>query len=123
MTILSMSTGANPGSTASPDMPFAAGTLVLATLSNPREKFWGMLLSLSPAGIALRGIDLNSFDDFIRQLNSGEPVTAGAVFFPMHRVDRLEADVSNGEFPSLNQRFAAKTNLDPSILFAGESLS
>ena len=40
------------------------GCAVLITLHNPREKFWGALLELSGAGIVIRGIDLNSFDDF-----------------------------------------------------------
>ena len=42
-----------------------SGQLVLVTLQNPREKFWGMLLALTPAGASLRGVDLQSFDDFI----------------------------------------------------------
>src|SRR4029077_14284812 len=28
--------------------PFSPGALVIATLSNPREKFWGMILALAP---------------------------------------------------------------------------
>ncbi|MBV9086566.1 MAG: hypothetical protein JOY79_03710, partial [Acidobacteriaceae bacterium] len=82
---------------------FVPGTLVLVTLSSPREKFWGAVLEISSAGLSLRGIDLNSFDDFAGQIKSGEPPMAGAVFFPMHRVERMELDATNGEFPSLAQ--------------------
>ena len=36
---------------------FEPGTPVLVYLHTPREKVFGVLLSLQPAGIALRGID------------------------------------------------------------------
>ena len=55
---------------------FLAGSMVLVTLSNPREKFWGMVLSLNQAGVSLRGIDLHSFEDFIQLVRSGEPASA-----------------------------------------------
>jgi hypothetical protein len=97
-------------SEATPIVPvFVPGAMVLVTLNNPREKFWGAVLEISAAGLSLRGIDLNSFDDFAGQVKAGEPAMAGAVFFPMHRVERMELDAINGEFPSLVQRFAEKT--------------
>ncbi|MCI0352806.1 MAG: hypothetical protein L0Z53_25575 [Acidobacteriales bacterium] len=89
---------------------FARGQIVLVTLNTPREKFWGALLELSPAGVSLRGIDLNSLDDFARQVKSGDAVSPGAVFFPMHRVERMELDARNGDIPSLCERFFSKTN-------------
>src|SRR3954454_14740093 len=87
---------------------FRPGALVLVALNSPREKFWGALLEVSPAGLSLRGIDLNSLEDFARQVKSGEPVTPGAVFFPMHRVERMELDARNGDIPSLCERFLSK---------------
>ncbi len=88
---------------------FARGAVVLVTLNTPREKFFGAILELTPAGLAMRGIDLNSFDDFARLVHEGEPVAASAVFFPMHRVERIELDVRNGDIPALSERFAAKS--------------
>lgn len=82
---------------------------MLATLNGPREKFWGTILELTMAGVGMRGIDLNSFDDFARLIRDGEPVSATAVFFPMHRVERIEVDSRNGDIPSLCERFLAKT--------------
>ena len=67
--------------------PFRAGAVVIATLANPREKFWGAILHLSTTGLSLRGVDLSSFDDFISQIRSGEPFAAGVMFFPMHRLE------------------------------------
>ena len=88
---------------------FGRGAVVLVTLNSPREKFWGVVMELNPAGLAVRGIDLNSFDDFARLVRAGEPAAASTVFFPMHRVERVELDVSSGGIPSLGERFAAKS--------------
>lgn len=88
--------------------PFKAGSVVIVTLNMPREKFWGTLLAITPAGASLRGIDLNSLDDFARQVRAGDEVNANIVFFPMHRIERIESDARNGEIPSLQERFANK---------------
>ncbi|MBZ5645729.1 MAG: hypothetical protein LAN37_00735 [Acidobacteriia bacterium] len=96
---------------------FSAGVLVLVTLNSPREKFWGAILDINPSGVSLRGIDLNSFDDFAGLVRAGEPVTASAVFFPMHRIERLEVDVRNGEIPSLRERFESKAGCDVADIF------
>jgi hypothetical protein len=89
--------------------PFTKGAVVLVTLNTPREKFWGAVLDISPSGIAMRGIDLNSFDDFARLINAGENATPASVFFPMHRVERIELDARNGDIPSLSERFENRT--------------
>ncbi len=105
-----------------PASPFRAGALVIATLSNPREKFWGAILHLSSVGLSLRGVDLSSFDDFITQMRDGEPFTSGVIFFPMHRVERLELDLPEGNIISLGQRFAEKTGQDPAPILVSEFL-
>ena len=94
------------------DDPFAAGSVVIVTLNMPREKFWGTLLALTPAGASLRGIDLNSLDDFARQVRDGDRVSANMVFFPMHRIERIESDARNGDIPSLQERFENKAGRD-----------
>ena len=91
------------------DAPFSKGALVLVTLNTPREKFWGAVIDISPSGIALRGIDLNSFEDFARLIKAGENATPASVFFPMHRVERIELDARNGDIPSLSERFENRT--------------
>jgi hypothetical protein len=93
------------------------GQLVLVTLQNPREKFWGMVLALTPAGVSLRGVDLQSLEDFTQMVKSGEAVTPSVVFFPMHRVQRIEVDGRNGELPSLADQFAAKSGVDVNKYF------
>ena len=91
---------------------FRAGALVLVTLNTPREKFWGAVVDINPAGVSVRGLDLNCFDDFARQLRAGESATPGLVFFPMHRVERMELDARNGDIPSLRERLEQKTGAD-----------
>jgi len=105
-----------------PAAPFHPGALVIATLANPREKFWGAILHLSHVGLSLRGVDLSSFDDFVAQIRDGEPFAAGVLFFPMHRVERLELDLPEGTIPSLAQRFAQKTGQDPAPMLVSEFL-
>ena len=87
---------------------FDEGSVVLLTLHSPRQKCVGVLLRLAPAGVELRCVALESLDDLARQVRDGEPAVASTVFFPMHRVERMELDEACGELPSLAQSFAAK---------------
>ena len=87
--------------------------MVIATLCNPREKFWGMILALAPEGLSLSGAELASFEDLAVMVRDGEPFTPAVVFFPMHRIERVERDLPDGSLPSLSQRFFAKTGLEP----------
>ncbi len=98
--------------------PFQPGALVIATLCSPREKFWGMILALSPNGLSLSGAELASFEDLTVMVRDGEPFTPAVVFFPMHRIERVELDLPDGGLPSLTQRFFAKTGLEPSTALA-----
>jgi hypothetical protein len=94
--------------------PFVPGAIVIATLSNPREKFWGMILALAPEGLSLSGAELASFEDLMVMVRDGDPFTPAVVFFPMHRIERVELDLPDGNLPSLSQRFLNKTGLEPS---------
>jgi hypothetical protein len=87
--------------------------MVVVTLGNPRDKFWGMILSLAPEGLSLSGIELASFEDLVVMVKDGESFTPAVVFFPMHRIERVELDLPDGNLPSLSQRFSAKTGLNP----------
>jgi len=88
---------------------FPPRTLVVVWLASPREKFWGMILRISPVGVYLCGIDLSSFDGFVALLRGGAAAVPSEVFFPMHRVERIEADQRNSDIPSLSERFMAAT--------------
>ncbi len=43
---------------------------ILLVLQSPREKCWGILDEITAAGVFLRGLDLNAFDDWIRAVDS-----------------------------------------------------
>src|ERR1700758_4061646 len=98
--------------------PFSPGAVVIATLSNPREKFWGMILALASEGLSLSGAELASFEDLTVMVKDGEPFTPAVVFFPMHRIERVELDLPDGSLPSLSQRFLAKIGLEPASALA-----
>ncbi|HTT31967.1 MAG TPA: hypothetical protein VMH48_00055 [Methylomirabilota bacterium] len=85
-------------------------SIVVVSLHTPKEKVWGELLSINPSGITVRGIDLNSFDHFIRQINEpdGERMGFPTVFFPMNRVERVALDEPSGSIPSMDEVFARK---------------
>ncbi len=86
-------------------------SIVVVSLHSPKEKLWGELLAIHGAGVTIRGIDLNSFDDFVRQVRDpeGERVGLPTVFFPMNRIERISLDEALGAIPSLADLFAQKT--------------
>ena len=90
--------------------------MVVVTMGNPRDKFWGVILALAPEGLSVAGIELASLEDFVVMVKDGELFSPAVVFFPMHRIERIELDLPDGNLPSLSQRFAAKTGLDPAAL-------
>ena len=100
---------------------FLPGAIVIVTLSNPREKFWGMILALAVEGLSLSGAELASFEDLALMVKEGEPFTPAVVFFPMHRIERIELDLPDGNLPTLSQRFFSKTGLEPSAALSPSS--
>lgn len=88
-------------------------SFVIVSLATPKEKIWGQLIELNAAGVTLRGMDLGSFDDFVRQILAQEEATVGLtlVFYPMHRVERIARDEASGPLPSLADRFHQKVGL------------
>lgn len=102
--------------------PFQSGAVVLVTLNNPREKFWGKVLALDPAGLSLCGIELASFEDATNMFIGGEALSAASLFIPMHRVERVELDCPSGSIPSLSQRFVSRTGIEPHVALVGPPL-
>jgi hypothetical protein len=85
-------------------------SIVVVSLHSPREKIWGELLALNTSGTTVRGIDLNSYDDFIRQVlhPEGDRVGLPTMFLPMQRVERISLDEPCGSIPSLAYLFEQK---------------
>jgi hypothetical protein len=89
---------------------FEPGTPVLVYLHSPREKVFGVLVALTPAGIAVRGIDLAAFEDWLRQEARGDTgLGLVTLFYPMNRVERLERDETVGGLEGIADRFRRET--------------
>ena len=91
-------------------MKIETGACVIVSLGEPREKFWGILDEINAAGISLRGIDLNSFDELLRMLAKNETgIYPATVFFPLRRIERILLDENSGYLPALHSQFAQRT--------------
>lgn len=86
---------------------FERDALVILNLVNPKEKFFGVLVALSPAGVTIRAINLDSFDDWIHQIARDEDVDIGllTMFVPLFRVERIFLDEPTGAIRSYSERF------------------
>jgi hypothetical protein len=85
-------------------------SIVIISLHSPKEKIWGILIDINPSGVTIRGIDLNSFDHFVSQINQldAERVGLPTVFFPMTRIERISLDEPSGSIPSMAEIFERK---------------
>ena len=91
------------------------GSFVLVHLAAPREKFWGLLERLDASGATVRGLAVEGFEDWLKeitreQLPSFSPST---VFFPILRIERISLDETIGEAVSLADRFRRTVGEDP----------
>lgn len=86
------------------------GAAIVLVLHSPREKCWGILDEISSAGVFLRGLDLNAFDDWVSAIIHQEPFMGfGDLFFPMWRVERISKDEASGGVPSLCEQVERRT--------------
>ena len=86
------------------------GAAVILVLHSPREKCWGVLGEVNAAGVFLRGLDLNAFDDWVGAVLHDEIfIGLSDLFFPMWRVERLSRDESTGGITSLAEQFEQRT--------------
>jgi hypothetical protein len=93
---------------------FEPNALVIANLIAPKEKFFGVLRALSPAGVTIRAVNLDSFDDWIHQIARAEEAEIEMVtmFVPLSRVERIFLDEPAGMVKSFSQRFAQVVGRD-----------
>lgn len=94
------------------------GALVILVLHSPREKCWGILDEITQAGVFLRGLDLNSFDDWLRSVLHDEPFAGlNDLFFPMWRIERVTRDERSAGIPSLGEQAEQRTGHSLTDLF------
>lgn len=93
-------------------MKFESGEIVIVILQNPREKVLGVLHEISAAGVFVRGIDLNYFDEWVKAIKTDEPILPMQdSFYPMWRVERISRDEDSHGLPSMAEQFIQKTGL------------
>jgi hypothetical protein len=90
------------------------GEFVVVNLVNPREKYWGLLLERDSSGVTVRGMSLEGFEGWMREILHKEPLTftPASVFFPLHRVERMFLDETAGEVLGFSDRFRRSVGED-----------
>lgn len=92
-----------------------AGSIVVCYLASPREQVFGLVESLTPAGLVMRGMALASVDDWLRSFDEGEDEGAShglglsTTFYPMHRVEKVALDESVAGTVPIHVRFEDRT--------------
>jgi hypothetical protein len=86
---------------------FRETSLIIVNLVNPKEKFFGVLRALSPAGVTMRGINIDSFEDWIHQIARNDDLDLDLItmFVPLFRLERIFLDEPSGAIKSYGQRF------------------
>jgi hypothetical protein len=95
-----------------PGTSIAPGSPVILYLHSPREKLWGVMNELNPSGVFLRGIDLNTFDDWTQMIIKGERnIGLTHIFLPMWRIERVALDETVDDIPSMADTFYARVGI------------
>lgn len=96
-------------------------SLVIVHCCNPREKMWGAVVRLDATGVVLRGLDLESTEDWLRQERAGGDslINPTTFFLPMHRVVRIDLDESTAVLQSYGDRFRAACGRDVREVLTG----
>ena len=97
-----------------------ANSLVIVHCTNPREKMWGVLLNLDATGAVVRGMDLNTVEDWLHQEKTGSPklIRPSTFFVPVHRVVRIDLDES-GVVESYGDRYRTGSGGDVRLALQG----
>ncbi len=85
-------------------------SLIIAYLESPKEKFFGVVLEFHNSGLIMRGLNLESFNTWIVEVNQGKRGSAiSTFFFPWRRVEKLILDEERDGVESLADTFLRRT--------------
>ena len=88
------------------------GAPVIVHLNSPREKLWGVVLQIDSTGVYIRGVDLNTFNEWLPMISRGEPnVGFSTLFLPMWRIDKVLLDESIDDLRSLAEQFKERVGI------------
>lgn len=91
-------------------MKIQPGETVIIVLHTPREKLFGVLEEINPAGAYVRAIELGYFEDWCRSITDGEQyLPMSDYFLPMWRMERIMRDEGS---PSMAEQFKQRTGRD-----------
>ncbi len=91
-------------------MKIDSGSVVLLTLHSPRERHIGVLHEISAAGVFLRTVEFDYFDEWSRAIAGGDVfLKLNESFFPMWRVERVALDEPVADAPSMAELFERRT--------------
>jgi len=99
------------------------GSLVVLHCANPREKHWGLLIRLDGLGAVVRGLDLESVEDWLAQeRGGGDPLIVPSTFFvPSHRLIRIDLDETGPVVTGYGDRFRRESGRDVRRALTGET--
>ncbi|MGI8545405.1 MAG: hypothetical protein ACR2MD_18270 [Aridibacter sp.] len=93
-------------------MKIETGESVIIIMQNPREKIFGVLHEVNSAGVFVRGIDLEYFEEWTTAIKNGEQfLPMQDAFYPMWRLERLSRDENSYGMLSMAEQFEQKTGL------------
>ena len=98
-----------------------SGSLVIIHCTNPKDKMWGVLLRLDATGAVMRGMDLNTVEDWLQQEKAGGTALIGpsTFFLPVHRIVRIDLDESGEVVESYGDRYRASCDRDARTALIG----
>jgi hypothetical protein len=86
-------------------------SVVVIALHSPKERIWGRLLDLNAAGVTIQGLDVDSFNHWLNQIDSERQYGLPTFFFPLHRVERIALDEAVGDVPPLATTFQKRAGI------------
>ncbi len=100
-----------------------AGSLVVLHCANPREKHWGLLIKMDDLGVVVRGLDLESVEDWLTQERGGSAamIAPSTFFVPTHRLVRIDLDESGPVVTGYGDRFQRECDRDVRSALLGTS--
>jgi hypothetical protein len=106
------------------DVPcIEVGSLVVLHCANPREKHWGLLIRMDDLRVVLRGLDLESVEDWLTQERGGDAalIAPSTFFVPTHRLVRIDLDESGPVVTGYGDRYQRECNRDVRLALLGKS--
>ena len=98
------------------------GSLVVLHCANPKEKHWGLLIKMDGLGVVVRGLDLESVEDWLAQERGGSEalISPSTFFIPTSRLIRIDLDESGPVVAGYGDRFSRDCDRDVRLALLGD---